>query len=106
MVRQFKEAGADKHPAVLTASQRIASMHSAHELHCKAAYGIHLQQQVDAGEPGTAEALLQSLAAGTQRDEDTHLVKNGQGILTACCQPFSMQQAHLQSSLGLCSAGS
>ncbi|KAL0019963.1 hypothetical protein WJX79_010001 [Trebouxia sp. C0005] len=46
------------------------------ELHCKAAYGIYLQQQVEAGVPGAVEALLQSLGASTKQDEDTYLFKN------------------------------
>ncbi|KAA6428304.1 MAG: hypothetical protein FRX49_01900 [Trebouxia sp. A1-2] len=65
MVRQFKEAGADRTPYSLT-----------NELHCKAAYGIYLQQQVEAGVPGAVEALLQSLGASTKQDEDTYLFKN------------------------------
>ena len=36
--------------------------------------------------PGTPAALLQRLAASTQRDEDTYFSKKG--MFTACCQAF------------------
>lgn len=45
------------------------------ETQCKAAYGIHLQQQMEAEVPGAKEELLQRWAAGTKPDEDEFLMK-------------------------------
>ena len=69
------------------------------EVQCKAAYGIHLQQLVEAEVPGAKEVLLQRLAAGTEQDEDAYLLKRHKRLVhmlpTECRRSSLILSAHL-----------